>query len=750
MYSIHFSNYVLIGNQGQASSSSDADPVPMETAPPQRTLPPCGEADFQLGIDEKTITQAHLHLAQPGFEGKNYVAHVQQPSDRALIASLIIREHIRKKRAIKALPKIMVVANSKPRAQELHTELEKILPKAQIHLFTGTEENSMTTKLCLQQSTVIVCTAGKLYSEMESDVVKMSSMNLLVMDDSHLCLQQTPSEAVIMHYIVKEKNYNSERPNYIQIVGITDTLCGTFPALRVKPMVDHMLDICGSVDAVNGICSVPESLKNVPDSTQSSTPPSDINVNTFKFQDAKHDFVALISVQMGLLERDNDLVCPYEKFSQEYKQFIKNKMTAFESGGLVKAGEVPTESSSKEVSQKLAVLELLWLYSEALSACNERGCEDGLAILNRQEGTSLLSTSTQVELRRELGQVARRKDTVLETLNETVRHHLQSSNAKGILFVDSPEEAQRYCTEIKASIFQAHPGVITRKTAIQYSTNSCINLTKEGEDPVVSEEQKNVIQSFSDGETRLLVVPIAIETEADVLNLPPCNFLLRLNHLENRYEMIDTEYVLTSAHSPELKTCLELIKEIKMSLLKDALKQMPTGEAFTKALTPRQDELMYEYTGRYRGLFYRPRKRKKGPTIDMLQLRCKKCRVFVCHGTELFTFFVDGGQNYVVPNLDFRLRSTTQPYRSKHKTIKRISRLRQMFCGNCCAKWGTLCFFPRKGCELPVLKSKNFVFEMDRKFYRIKMWSDALFYVPPVSACDKFTVYGEESSKLDD
>ena len=745
------SNYVILGNQGQATTGSDTDPVSMEIAPPQHTLPPCNESDFQLGIDESTITQAHLYLAQPGFEGKNYVAYVQQPSDRALIASLLVREHIRKKRAARALPKIMVVANTKPRAQELHTELEKILPKATIYLFTGTEENSMTTKLCLQQSTVIVCTAGKLYSEMESDVVHMSSFNLLIMDDSHLCLQQTPSEAVIMHYVVKEKNYNSDRPDYIQIVGITESLCGTFPALQVKPMVNHLLDICGSVDAIHGICSVPDSLKTVPDPSQPSPPPpTDTNVHTFKYQDAKHDFIALVSVQMGLLEANSDLICPYERFSLEYKQFIKEKMKELESGGLVKEGEVPAESISKEVSQKLAVLELLWLYSEALTACNERGCEDGLAVLNRQEGSGLLSTGAQVELRCELEEVAQRKDAVIETLNKTVRHHLQNSNTKGILFVDTPEEAQRYCSEIKAAIFQAHPGIVTRKTAVQYSTTSCINLTKEGEDPVISEEQKAIVESFKDGDSRLLIVPIAVETEADVLSLPSCNFLLRLKHLENRYEMIDTEYIITSAHSSELKTCSELIREIKMSLLNDALKQMPTGEAFKKALNPRQDELMYEYTGRYRSFFYRPRKRKKGPTIDMLQLRCKKCRVFVCHGTELFTFFVDGGQHYVVPNLDFRLRLTTKPYRSKHKTIKRVSRLRQMFCGNCCAKWGTLCLFPRKGCELPVLKSKNFVFEMDRKFYRVKMWSDALFYVPPVSACDKFTVYGEESSKLDD
>ena len=717
----------------------------METAPPMLTLPPCREGDFELGVDEKTITQAQLHLAQPGFEGKNYVAHVQEPSERALITSLIIRSHVHKKRAAKALPKIVVIANTKPRAQDLHAELEKLLPKAKIHFFTGSDENSMTTKLCLQQTTVIVCTTGKLQTELENDVIKMQFISLLIVDDSHLALQQTSSEAVIMHYIVKAKNYNSERPDYIQIVGVTDSLCGTFPALRVKPMVDHLLDICGSVDAINGICSVPECLQEIPDSPR---PFSDIKVATFKYQDAKHDFIALTSVEMGILEQDNDLVCPFERWSQEYKSFIKDKMKLIEEGGLVKAGDVSSESASMEVGQKLGTLELLWLYSEALTACKERGCEEALAVLNRHEG-NVVSDKAQVELVRELKVVTQRKDAIVETLNEAVRHHLTGSNTRGILFVDSPEDALRFCTEIGSTLFHVHPAFVTRKTAVQYSTTSCINLVKEGEDPAVSEEQKNVIQSFKNGENRLLLVPIAIENEADVLNLPLCNFILRLNHLRNPYEMIDTEYVLTSAHSAELKTCSELIKEVKQSLLKDALKEMPTGEAFTKRMSQRQDELMYEYTGRYRGYLYR-RKRKKGPTVDMIQLRCKKCQVFACHATEIFTFFVDGGQHYVIPHLDFRQRVITKPYHSKHKTIKRVSRLKQMFCGNCCAKWGTLCLFPRKGCELPVIKSTHFLFEMDRKFYRIKMWSDALFYVPPISACDKFTVYGEESSKLDD
>ena len=737
----------VIGNQEQSTTSSEAESVPMVTAPPILTLPPCGESDFELGIGESEITQAQLYLAQPGFIGKNYVAHVQKPSERALVASLIIREHVRKKRAAGALPKIMVVTNTKPRAHELHNELEQLLPKATIHIFTGTEENSMTTKLCLQQTTVIVCTAGKLHSEMQSDVVKMSAMNLLIMDDSHLALHQTPSEAVIMHYVVKEKNYNSDRPTFIQIVGLTESLCGTFPALQVKPMVDHLLDICACVDAYGGICSVPESLRDpLP---QSPTPPTSVDVKTFLHQDAKHDFLVLTSVEMGRLERDNDLMCFYEKWTPEYKSFIQEKIKSLEAGGMVKEGEQPAESVSKDVSQKLGVLELLWLYSEAQTACNERGCEEGLAVLNRQEG-NILNGKAQAQLKKELEVVMRRKDAIVETVSEAVRRHVIGSNANGILFVDTAEEAQHLCTEIGAAIFQAHPAVVTRKTAVQYSTNSCINLTKEGEDPVVSEDQKNVVQSFNNGETRLLIVPVAIETEADVLSLPSCNVLLRLKCLRKRYQMINMEYVLTTARSPELKTCSELIKEVKETFLKDALQQIPSSdEAFQKAMNPRQDDLMYSYTGRYRGYLYRT-KRKKGPTIDMLQLRCKKCRVFVCHGTELFTFFVDGGQHYVVPKLDFRLRLTTKPYRSKHKTIKRVSRLRQMFCANCCAKWGTICLFPRKECELPVLKSKNFLFEMDRKFYRIKMWSDALFYVPPVSACNAFTVYGEESSKVEE
>ena len=203
--------------------------------------------------------------------------------------------------------------------------------------------------------------------------------------------------------------------------------------------------------------------------------------------------------------------------------------------------------------------------------------------------------------------------------------------------------------------------------------------------------------------------------------------------------------------SPVNKPFSELQSDFDMCRTEMGLRALPTGgQALKKKLKKGREEVMHNYQGRFIFPLTRSLNKKKNePNMEKIQLRCKKCKVLACHGMEIYCFFVDGGRHCVVPHRDFSSMYQTQPYLAKHKAIKRVNRLRRMFCGNCGAPWGVVCHFPAKGCQLPVIKFKHFVFEMNHKYYYIKMLDDALFKLPPITASAIFRIHGPADMEMD-
>ena len=292
-------------------------------------------------------------------------------------------------------------------------------------------------------------------------------------------------------------------------------------------------------------------------------------------------------------------------------------------------------------------------------------------------------------------------------------------------------------TEVSNKVIHARPTMISTSYLSVFSKR-----TKRKKD-------LEIVRSLCKEDSRLCIVPFSIETcdDPSLIDLPTCDFMIRFQkqYNENTRHMSEKEYIMTYISCSSRKVAYEFSEELQLALLEKTLNKIPTGEEFQTRMVKQQKLSMRNYVNR--GYLIRrslhSRKRTKAPRIDQFQLRCKKCRTYACHGNQLFTIFVDGAQNYVVPYHEFQMRFSLKRFHPKRKVVKRISRLRRIHCSNCNREWGMLCYFPKRGIELPVLKSKNFFFEANQQLYKIRMWADALFYVPPLTASSQYS--GDQS-----
>lgn len=307
----------------------------------------------------------------------------------------------------------------------------------------------------------------------------------------------------------------------------------------------------------------------------------------------------------------------------------------------------------------------------------------------------------------------------------------ENSRWRGLVFVDSEEEAQSMLTKLSDKVRHVSPIMISDSYLSVFSKR-----TKRKRDLAM-------VRRLCEEESRLLVVPFTIENckELSLIDLPDCDFMIRFQKQSNDFtnHMSELEYLMTFISCSSRRPLYMFSEELQVKLVERSLDKFPAGEEFQTKLAGQQRSSVRSYLfNRCSIQPSRSRKQSKFPPIDQLVLYCKKCRIYACHGNQLFTLFEDGAQNHVVPFHGFRRRMSLKRFHPKRKVLKRISRLRKICCSSCDSDWGMLCHFPRRGIELPVLKSKNFVFDVNNKMYTIKLWTEVLLSVPPLTASSKY------------
>ena len=702
----------------ELDSKSDPEPSPKTAGQ--------NPSDYRLRCE---VLSYHHKFAQIAFQGKNHVFHLPSEEDVVITAGMIISNHVQQKMMNNAIPSVIFLVNSKPQAHKQAAALQKLMPKANISCYTGTEQDKLSDEWQIPDITkVVVCTACKLNGEFEDSLINFYNITLLIVDECHLACKVT-SLARIMHKSVKEKLF--ARPTRMpQVLGITAAKGAGANTTNLKEMSGHLLTVCGAMNAMAGIrthCV----MKNMPDLAPPPTASSpQFRVEEFKCHDSREAFVACVSTEMSRLEHAVGLTCPYERWSQEYTSLLQH---------------VKSEAGSRvDLSQKdkLSILELLQCYSRVLTTRNELSYEDAINVLQNFQisdkvgsgSTKQLLSHSLEQLKVQLAQLPRLTDPTVKIVTESLRERFhRNPNAKGILFT---------CRRRIAFAVSNH----VSKALVEYQLRPQVITVHDGKAvKKVLTEHETAIESFREGKSRLLVISMAMD---GIIDVPASHFVMRVHHAEaETCEMND--YHLTTIFSNTMKTYAEFTSCEQDDLMREAVKYFPTSEQLPDALYNKQQQIIVHADIKQFQIEPKRHKKRKSPAAERIKLKCKKCLTFGCQASDLFTVFVDGSRHFVVPDDDFKARMSTKQI-SSEKDPKRFVKTHAVFCGNCSARWGSVNFFPAKGFALPVLKSKHFLFELNGKDYKLKMWSDAAFYIPPMSACPGYHIHSSDSTSESD
>ena len=396
----------------------------------------------------------------------------------------------------------------------------------------------------------------------------------------------------------------------------------------------------------------------------------------------------------------------------------------------------------------LALYDLLPIYCRAVEISKRQSPEEvGPFLEENRPKFDQNDTSTKKALEsydrvcKEYNDIIKYEVTVETEVARMLSEKFSKNNQwRGYLFIDSSRDPQPLTDEISSSVNHARPTILSGK----YISISKLNKKRK---------DIEIIESFEREDSKLLVTQFEIEKFDDLslIDLPTCNFFVRLQSQRNELtrNSHEEECILTLVSCYKRKSVQDLSQSLQSTLLERAIVNMPDpeGDEFKGQMVLQQRNMVRVYTGRnatiMRHYTHRKPQSKKVPKIYQISLRCKKCKVYVCHGNQIFMLFIDGAKNYVVPHYEFRQKISVKRLRVARKVPKLISRLQKMYCTNCHSEWGHVCFFPKRGIELPVLRAKHFLFELRNGLHKIKMWSDASFYIPALGACTKY--FGEDS-----
>lgn len=306
---VHLSNVAT--EDKESFTTPPSTPLPARQAPPIPDV--IGTAPgYQLVSKTANISASHLELTIPGAEGKNYIALVSDYYKKASLIAVLLANHVPSQHESSA--KCVVVTNTHRQAIQLESDLKQLLPDADITCFTGAKKMSIATKLVQKTPAAVVCTAGKVFSEISSRSVSFKMMSLLIIVDCEY-VHYTTSLQDLMHVYVKgicDQMFEHKLP---QIIGLTQSPGAGVYALREEEMMDHIVSLCGQLDASHGLLVTNTLRTQVFKQRKLCT---EVEVRLLHSRDVTKDCLSLLAVEMGLIEERVGVVCLFEKGTEKY------------------------------------------------------------------------------------------------------------------------------------------------------------------------------------------------------------------------------------------------------------------------------------------------------------------------------------------------------------------------------------------------------------------------------------------------
>ena len=666
--------------------------------------------------------QYQLELALPGIQGKNCIVCAPTGTGKTLVAALVIANHLNQRQG---KGKVVFVVPTQPLAKQQQKSLQDFIPLARVACCVG-DDTGGTIRMAITNSEVVVCTSGKLWDELEREMnerrLNFTHFSLMVIDECHNTRKSSPQARIMTKYLKEKLRENSV--SLPQVLGLTASPgAGDSKVPRLDSTYDHLISLCALMDATEGIVTVKSNRSELERFTKKSTS----TLKHYSGRDTNECFIQEVMKVMKRWEKDIDLSTTFKQWEQRYETFIQKNRKEL-------------ESSPVPMREKFSILEYLQCLAQVLSIYMKLRHEDAMGILNdfvmHCPNGSISNTEQNIvasleALKITLSSIVPVPNPLLEQVKqELLARFSQNPSSRAIVFASTKKQVSCICEWI-ANLPPDHN--LKPRVVVGHTDDTGSGMT----DP----EKEEALAGFREGRYNILVATSVLEEGIDV---PACNLVIRYEHVTNEIAKVQAEGRARAENSEGItivsnasnKMYKEMLNEEKDQVVKETMEYIPTGERLEELMKEKQHLIMNRNEMK---MWLEEGKQRLGIGADRERavLKCKKCKVEVCHGRDLYTL-QSGGYDVIVLNKSFledKARKKPHP-RPRQGTEGYSAAKDKIYCMSCDADWGVVGI--QQGNEFPVLKCKSFNYEIQGVPVKLSKWSEAPFRIPPLIAHPDF------------
>ena len=697
----------VVSMTSHISSSDGNQLVDSETAPRELTL--------REGIKLRSYQE---ELAHPGLQGNSYILVAPTGTGKTLVAGYIIMQHLNKMLKEGRKVKIAFVTPTRQLTFQQKMKLQEYIPGIRAVDITGASNQPMHPLVQSSEVDVIVCTAGKLRRELQTKALEITDFSLIVADECHHAGRPS-NYSDIMDFLLRLK-FTSKHVQLPQVVGMTASP-GAGKGKTMATALDHQLFLCATLNAMAGITAVQQNIKEL--ESVRNEPRSYLEVRDER--SPTDPFVLHVKSAMETLEHFiGDIPC-VEKGSSKYMGWLASEKEA-------------AENREEDERERISVLDQLKVYSLCLLTYRDFRHEDAKSVL--EEIQEFKDQSSFEHLLYEVHKGLMEKLSSLPKTPSPLLVHMESilldqftrcPESKGIFFVQTIKHT-RYATNwIKSSPTLSH---IIRATPIT-------GHHREG--GMEKSEQVRVLDGFRSGKYNLLASTSVLEEGLDVTE---CNFVIRYQNVSNEIAQVQAKgraraedsrmYTVVSTNSK--KDYWYLVQEEKQQIVERSVRALQGLDVDIAPLIVHKQKLFIEERDRIAE--QKRRLRSRWPNAERVEIRCKKCNVFACKGSDVFAYNLSGEDpHYVVPSEAFSSKYNKEQHTKPVATDNFIKPYR-IFCRspNCRNQYGVIALWNDTGYKFPLLKCESFLFKYSDSTRRFKKWKDIWFDIQTIQDWAEF------------
>lgn len=690
---------VLIKECGKITMDTESrDPEEPTSTSPRREL------SLKKNIK---LREYQKELAEPGVSGKNYVLVAPTGTGKTLIAGYIIMHHLKQMWEEKRQGKVAFVTPTQQLTFQQKVRLQEYILGITAVEITGASGEPMYPLIQSDRVDVIVCTAGKLRRELKTKDVQITDFSLIIADECHHA-GRSSNYTDVMEFYIRIKLATSSRL-LPQVVGMTASPGAGRGKGELVRVMDHQISLCATLDATAGIVTI---TRNVDELKRFRNDPK-MCLEVKDERNPEEPFNMHMHSAMGLLETHIGNVPSLARGSSKYESWLQNEKEA-------------AESREENETTRISILDQLIVYSQSLMTYHDFRYEDAVAVLEdvnefqHQSDLEMVLNAVHRNLVDSLNLLSKVPNPLLVHMESILlQQYAKYPDSKGVFFVRAIKHT-RYVTDW----IQSSPALSRVIRVAPITGHSPGGMQKS--------EQIRVLDGFRKGTYNLLASTSVLEEGLDV---PECNYVIRYQNVSNEIAQVQAKgrarardsriYTVVSSHSN--REYWYLVQEEKQHTVDIAITLLPFC-TLEKDIQHKQRLLIEE---RDRKAQQMKELRSKWPHPENVEIRCKKCNVVACKGSDVFTYSISTADpHYVVPSKTF-----SDKYHKKDHDKPEISedfvKPYKIYCRsqNCRNQWGIIGLWRDTGYKFPVLKSDQFLFKYNCNTQRFRRWKDIWFNV---------------------